>query len=212
MISQRLKEICDFLSPYDSIIDIGCDHAYVCIEMSRRGCQKILATDIHEGALKIANENILKEGLEKKIEMARSDGLKNISTKLYNAIVIAGMGTSTIKHILKEKEKLETIETIILQSNNDLRDLREFMNRMNYKLTREKVIREKNHYYTIMKYTKGIQDLQEIELEFGLFSKENKEYYEHLRKHYQTLLKKINQKNSKYSEIKNKLSLLQNYL
>ena len=58
-VSKRFKAIQDFLNVSDQFIDIGSDHAYVPILMAQRGSKKILATDIHAGALKIARKNII---------------------------------------------------------------------------------------------------------------------------------------------------------
>ena len=67
MKQKRLDAICAFLDPNDCIIDIGCDHAYVPIEMAKRGAKKILATDIHEKALEIAKKTFKESIWEKKL-------------------------------------------------------------------------------------------------------------------------------------------------
>ena len=60
-ISNRLKEISDYISPFDRVIDIGCDHALLDIYL----CElyddiNIIVSDIHEGAIKQAKKNIEK--------------------------------------------------------------------------------------------------------------------------------------------------------
>ena len=210
MKSERLKTICSLLTKEDSIIDIGCDHAYVAIEMARSGAKKVLASDIHPNALAIAQENIKQAGLESKIQTILSDGLKKIDTTSYNTIVIAGMGYSTIKHILSSKEKLQPIQKIILQSNNDLPLLRALMMQEKYFLKKEIILYEKGHYYSVMLYEKKEQQLTEVEIEFGLYSKEHNDYYQDLKKHYQSLLTKVPEEKQK--EIKSKLELLNSYL
>ena len=58
-ISERLKAISDFIDETDRVIDIGCDHAnldiYLCEQYKSIN---IIASDIHEGALKQALSNI----------------------------------------------------------------------------------------------------------------------------------------------------------
>ncbi len=200
MKSRRLEVICDFLAFHDRIIDIGCDHAYVAIEMARRGAKKILATDIHPNALKIAQKNIQDAHFSETIETQLADGLSTIDTKDYQTLVIAGMGTSTICHILSLKEKLVPIQKIILQTNRDFYELRKFMQENNFTLKEEKVIFEENHYYPIMKYIKGKQNLSEDELEFGFFQKENISYYQFLKQKYCSILEKIPQTSYKERE------------
>ena len=181
MNSKRLKAILKFLNKEDCVIDIGCDHAYISIESAKLGCQRVLATDISPGALEIAKRNIQDNHLEERIELKLADGLEGIDSKEYNTIVISGMGTSTIKSIL-QKEKLKTIKKIILQSNNDLYELRKYMNEIGYSLEDEIILKEKKHYYTVMKYKKTSrkQTLQEEQYYFGLYQTKNREYYKYL--------------------------------
>jgi len=211
MISERLKAICAYLSPQDNIIDIGCDHAYVSIEMKKRGCKKVLATDIHEGAIKIAKRNIEESNLD--IEARLSDGLTSIDTKAYDTLVIAGMGASTIEHILSHSEKLKSIKKIILQSNNDLKKLRFFLQHINYFIEDECVIEDMGHFYTIMKCQRGAKELSEIELEFGIYKKENQKYYQITKDYYESILKNIPKNQEKKQEdIERKIHFLKIYL
>ena len=207
MKQKLLEAICSFLTTEDKIIDIGCDHAYVPIYMAKKGATHILATDIHENALNVAKENIQKNHLENTIETLLSDGLDKVDTKNYDTLVLAGMGASTILSILDNKEKLEPIKKIIIQSNNDLEKLRQTMMKQNFTLKEEKILEEKGHYYAIMVYQKGLQKLSEEELLLGLYNPHNKNYYNFLKETYSTILKQ-----SQNEEIKRKLKLVLNYL
>jgi tRNA (adenine22-N1)-methyltransferase len=213
MKQKRLESICTFLDKNDKIIDIGCDHAYVCIEMAKRGCLNILASDIHPKALAIAKKNITNENLHDQIKCQLSDGLKKIETDDYDTLVIAGMGTSTIIHILSESKKLQHISKLVLQSNNDLFALRTFVNNLGYELKQEQVVLENNHFYTIMLWTKGNKILTEEELEFGLYQKENQEFYQAWFNKEQKLLMQIPKNHEKkLNETKKRLKVLQKYL
>ena len=71
-LSSRLKAIAEFVSDGEKIIDIGCDHALLDIYLyQNRKKVKIIASDIHEGALKQAEKNIKKYELEKKIKLLK---------------------------------------------------------------------------------------------------------------------------------------------
>ena len=210
MQSKRINTILSLLSSKDKIIDIGCDHAYVAILMAHKGSKKILATDIHAGALKIAKENIEKEGLENIIKTKLTDGLIGIDTKDYNTLVIAGMGTSTIISILSLKEKFSSITKMIIQSNNDLRLLRKYMVSINYKINREIVVYEKGHYYTIIEYVKGKDNLKPYEYLYGKYNEDNKEYYEFLNQKLDNLLAKV--PSTKSSKLKEEKEYLSHYL
>ena len=190
----RLETILSLLSPNDKIIDIGTDHAYIPMEIAKKGANKVLATDIHRNALEIAQKNIQKNHLENKIETKCTDGL---------------MGTSTIKHILI-KEKLKNIKKIILESHNDLEELRIFMNELEYTLKEEKAVKEREKYYLCMKYEKGKETLTEEEFLFGKKVSSNQFYYEHLKETYESLLSKVPKE--KQEVLTSYISILEKYI
>lgn len=213
MTPLRIKTITSFIEKEDRVVDIGCDHAYLAIDLVKsKKCQRVVASDIHEKALNSAIKNIEKEHLEKEIPTILSDGLENIDQKEIDTIVIAGMGTSTILHILKKVEK-DKIKKMVLQSNNDLYHLRKQTKKMGYYLQEEKVIYEKGHYYNIGKYTKEKRRLKKFELYFGLYDKKNMDYYRSLQKEYQKINTKITYKHFKKKiNLFYKLHLLKKYL
>lgn len=213
MNNKRINEIVRFIEKTDKVIDVGCDHAYTSILCAKLGCKKILATDITQGALNIAIKNIKENNLEEVIKTYLTDGLDNIDTSQFNTIIISGMGTSTIKRILKI-DKLKSIKKIILQSNNDLKELRLYMNSLGYSLKKEKIIFENNHYYTIMKYEKEAgQILKEVQLEFGIYQEEALDYYRYIDKKLDAIYKNIPLKRKKEREENRYLKkLLSNYL
>lgn len=202
MISLRLKTIASFVDPVDHLIDVGCDHAYLSIFLVQHHlCQNVLATDVHENALNNAKKNIQKEHLEEKITLLLSDGLEQVEQEKWDTLVLAGMGTNTIFHILSKVDS-KYIKKVIVQSNHDLYTLRKKMPQYGYYLKEEKIIFEKKHYYVI-----GVYDLQKRkyntrELLFGLYNFQYKAYYQHL---YQKL-KQRNQKIS-YKHLKEKILL-----
>ena len=203
MNSIRLKTIASFIEKEDKVVDVGCDHAYLAIYLMKQElCQNVIATDINQNALKIAENHIKKEGLEEKIPTILSDGLKNVDQNVINTVVISGMGTATILHILENVLK-ERIKKIIIQSNNDLSRLQKKKKKKGYYLQQEKVVFEKGHYYVIGIYTTEKNKMKKRELYFGIFSKENIFYYEYLWKEYQNINKKIS-----YKHIKKKIKVL----
>ena len=60
--------------------------------------------------------------------------IEYLSVYFINTLGIAGMGSSTIKHILNDSSKLVNINKIVTQSNNDHEMLRSFMNQIGYYL------------------------------------------------------------------------------
>ena len=129
-LSNRLKAIAKFVEKKDSVVDVGCDHGYLSIYLKKViNVKKIIASDINQNALNSAINNIKKSNLD--IETVLSDGIKDVNLKGINTLVISGMGTSTILHILSDSDKLKNINKLLLQSNNDHEDLRKNLNLFN---------------------------------------------------------------------------------
>ena len=120
------------------------------------------------------------------------------------------MGTSTIINILSLKEKLSSITKMIIQSNNDLDMLRKYMVSINCKINKEIVVYEKGHYYTIIEYVKGRDNLKPYEYLYGKYNEDNKEYYEFLNQKIDNLLAKV--PSTKSSKLKEEKEYLSHYL
>ena len=132
-ISNRLKCISEFVEDNDKIIDIGCDHALLDIYlMNNKNNINLIASDIHEGAIKNAKNNISKHALLDKIDLRLGDGLNVINENEVDTIIIAGMGYYSIEKILSNSEKMNKIKKIIVQSNTDVVKLRKFIIKLGY--------------------------------------------------------------------------------
>ena len=155
-LSNRLKAIVKFVDKKDSIVDVGCDHGYLSIYLvENKLVKKVIASDINQNALNSAINNIKKSNLN--IETVLSDGIKDVNLKGINTLVISGMGTSTILHILSDSSKLNNISKLLLQSNNDHADLRRNLNKIGYYLEDETYTFDKGKWYVTCKFVKSLQ-------------------------------------------------------
>ncbi len=194
-LPDRLQTIVDLVPKNSKVIDIGTDHAYVPIYLYLNNITAdITATDISSNVLKSTYNNLKKYNLEDKIKLILSDGFKNV-TDAYDLAIIAGMGTHTIIDILKAKD---LPKTLIISSNNDYPLLREYLNSINYTLSKEMAILDNNKYYLIMYYVYGKENLSKEEILFG--KSNNNDYYNYLHNLY-----------SKYPKYKEYLELLEKY-
>ena len=168
-LSLRLKQVYDFIEDNTNIVDIGCDHGLLDIyAYQNKKNIKIIASDVNKNALNNAKANIKKYKLEKKIPTILSNGLNNIDTKDLDTIIISGMGAHTIVGILRtNREKLNTINTLIIQSNNDHDFLRKKIIELGYYIEDEEIVKEKKFFYTIIKFKKGKKKYSKKELYFG---------------------------------------------
>lgn len=133
------------------VIDVGCDHAYLDIYLTSSGRNHCIASDISPYVLEKTRHMISLYHLEDKIEVVLSDGLQEIEVFKDDVVVLAGMGTSTIIHILEEK----CSDHMILSSHNDLDKLRLFIEQTGFFVDREEVVLEKGIYYVIMSVKRG---------------------------------------------------------
>ena len=187
-LSDRLKAIVKFVDKKDSIVDVGCDHGYLSIYlMDNKLVKKVIASDINQNALNSAINNIKKSNLV--IETVLSDGIKDINLKGINTLVISGMGTSTILHILSDTSKLKNINKLLLQSNNDHEILRRSLNNIGYYLEDESYTFDKGKWYVTCKFVKSEQNNNEDVIKYGLLN--NSEYNQYLLDYEDNIVKRI---------------------
>lgn len=194
-ISNRLKTIADMIDSNYHVIDVGCDHALLDIYLTLNKKIKCTAIDNKEKVIKYSKENIEKYNLTSKIELILNDGLENIKIHDDDIIVLAGLGTKTILNIIANKN----IKHLIVQSNDDVYNLRYQLTKLNYKVIDEKIVYEKKKYYTIIKLEKGKAKYSKKELEYGpiLLKEKNKVFDKYLIKridYFEMLLKQVPQK------------------
>lgn len=205
MALKRIKAIASLVPNDAFVLDIGTDHAYLPIYLIKNNIAKyVYASDVAEGAIKQAISNINKYSYNDKIKTFLTDGIKGIP-KDYNVITISGMGTETIKKILNSNLFLETY---IIQSNNDLYELRKFFNENDYKIEKEIIVYEGRIYYSIIKFVKGEQKLNDAELHFGISY--DKAYLNHLKTKFERIIKNVPE--NKNNDIKKQLEQINSLL
>ena len=145
----RLKKIVDLVPPSETIADIGCDHAYVSIELVKSGkAGHALACDINQGPLRSAKENIISEGLSSQIETRLCDGLEAVKPHEADSVIIAGMGGLLMEHILMKR--LHDFDRFILSPQSDIEHFRRFLIENDMLITSETMIIDDRKFYTIL--------------------------------------------------------------
>lgn len=194
-LSKRLQLVASFVPDNSYLIDVGCDHAFLDIYLYNNLKNiKILATDINENPLKIAEENINKYGLKGKIKLKQQDGIKNLDKEI-DTIVIAGMGGILISDILSQKEYLENIKTIIVSPNNDFELVRKTLSKIGFMIQKEALITENKITYLVIRAKRGKK--KRINYFFGTLKANNLEviyYYTKLLQTNTKILKKLPKK------------------
>ena len=182
MLSKRLEAVASLITT-DSIIDVGCDHGYLDIYLTKKGI-KCRATDISRNALNAALTNFKKYNLD--IETICTDGLNNIDIKDTDTIVIAGMGTDTIIKILNKNINNE----LVILTHNHLEGLRRYVVSLGYYIDKEVFVMDNNEPYIIMKFKKGTVSYSNYDYIIGPTITDIN-YYNYLITKYTNILKNI---------------------
>lgn len=176
-LSKRLKTIADMVDDNYRVIDVGCDHGLLDIYLTMNDIECV-AIDNKESVLKYSRKNINEYGLSDKIKILHNDGLKNININNNDLIILAGLGTNTILNVIKNKN----VGQMIVQSNDDVYNLRLNLLNQGYKIIDEKIVYEKK-YYVIIKWVKGKAKYNRAQLKYGplLLKEKSKEFVNYLK-------------------------------
>lgn len=195
-MSNRLETIIKYIDANDRVVDVGCDHAKVSIELANKGIPSI-ASDINEGIINKRKG----EDYSSLITFIVSDGLKDIDDTLYDTVITSGMGSALIYDIISNSTL--NFNKLITVSNNDYYDLRKNITSLGFVIDKEEIIFEKGKYYNLIVFIKGNKEYTEEELLLGV-NHQNielfKDYKLYLINKYNEILKKIPK--DKINEIK----------
>ncbi len=175
-ISKRLHLIASMIDKGSIIADVGCDHALLDIYLSKNGLvKKAIACDVAPGPLKEAIKNVSLSNVFN-IDVRLGDGLDAINKEdNVNTIVISGLGYQKILDILRiGQEKLNGVDTVIIQSNTGYDKIRRALNKMGYYVKDEALVKERDIIYVVIKFQKGYIKHNKKEIYFGPVLLENK--------------------------------------
>ena len=167
-LSSRLQAIHDML-PKGVIADIGSDHGKLMIALFKSGkLIKGYAVENNKGPYQRLVKALEEAELIDKIIPLFSDGIEDIPPEVKH-IVLAGMGGDLIIDILKKHpEKLKLISTIVVDAHGAVAKVREEISKMGFAIAEEKMIKEDDKYYEIIKFIRAdIANYSDQDLEFG---------------------------------------------
>ena len=167
-LSIRLQTIHDML-PKGVTADIGSDHGKLMIALFKSGkITRGYAVENKKGPYQRLVKVLEKEGLIDNIIPLFSDGIEDLPADTKN-IVLAGMGGDLIVSILlKHPEKLKLVSTIVVDAHGASNKVREEISKLGYAIAEEKMVKEDDKYYEIIKFIKAdIASYTEEDLEFG---------------------------------------------
>ena len=167
-LSKRLQAIHDML-PKGVTADVGSDHGKLMIALFKSGkVTKGYAIENKKGPYQRLVKALEKEGLIDDIIPLFSDGIEDLPPEVKN-IVLAGMGGDLIIKILKKHpEKLKLVSTIIVDAHGAVAKVREEISQMGYIIADEKMVKEDDKFYEIIKFIRAdIAIYTNEDIEFG---------------------------------------------
>lgn len=159
-LSDRLRTISGMVTDHSLLLDVGCDHAYVSINLVSEGRARLAyATDVRQGPLEAARRHIEEAGLSERIQTAVCDGIpSDFKDKLplqkgeHRSLVIAGMGGRLILSILERGGKrLDDIDEFILSPQSEYAAFRAGITKKGLVIQDEILLKEEGKFYVVLR-------------------------------------------------------------
>ena len=225
-IPKRMLAIANLVDNSKVLADVGCDHAYISINLLENSkAERIIASDLREGPLNIAKDNIKLEGFEERIETRLCAGLCGYEAGEVDTILISGMGGMLVKEILSESiDVVRRADTLILEPQSDLRVVRAYLKDIGFEIIDEDMLNEGGKYYQIIKAVKSKERMEVCddigamaENEFGpiLIKKKHPVLLEFLKKrknHFERLLQNKSFLTSQSATNNDRIAIIENEL
>lgn len=153
-MAKRIKTLASLIPNGSVVADIGCDHAYLIIELLKNNQIKYAyAIDNKDGPIKNAKNNIKRYNLEKFVEVIKANGLSFPFNKKINTLVFAGLGGNNVIDIInKDIDKLKNIDYIITDIHRDDLKVQKYLLSLGFKLTNSVDIIDKQKKYHLCRY------------------------------------------------------------
>ncbi len=155
-LSKRLRMNAGLVPEGAKVADIGCDHGYVSIYLAEKKNCRVIATDVNEGPLSTARENIAAAGLAGRVECRLGDGLGQLVPGEADTLLIAGMGGMLTCRILRENPAvLAEIKTLVLQPQSDVSAVRKMLCELRFRIDREAFCTDAGKDYIAIRAIRG---------------------------------------------------------
>ena len=146
MLTERLAAIADEIEKGESVADIGTDHGYLPMYLTKEEISpKVIMADISKGSLNKARRNCRELMPEVKFDFRNGNGLRVIKKGEVDVIVIAGMGGNLICDILgRDLGKAKSCKKLILQPRNNSGCVRSFLYEKGFDIITDLLVMEGN--------------------------------------------------------------------
>lgn len=218
LLSPRMMMVSHCVKPCEVVYDIGTDHCYIPIYLiQKKVCKKAVATDIRQGPIDKALENIRYFNLSEEIKAFVSDGISHVGEKAN--IVISGMGADVIINILSDHmDYAKKAEQLVIQCQSRTEHLRSFLWENGFSINKEDLILERAKVYNAFSanYIGKVESFTHTEAVISKYLIDTKHPLLHIyiNKHLKKLedmikgLKKSNQSNQQLVLMKKEMEII----
>ncbi len=170
-LPRRLKVCADLTYGARVLADIGTDHAYLAIYLVERGLiSRAVCTDVNEGPLLRAINNVESSGLSRLVDFRLTDGARELADCGADTYAVCGMGGELIADIISHAPHLmnENI-TLVLQPMSRPEALRTCLFALGFDIEREECVSDAGKHYVAMRarYSGRVRQASEGEIYFG---------------------------------------------
>ena len=172
-LSARLQALADMVSEDRIVCDVGCDHGKLAYNLLKsQVVDYVYISDISKSSLQKAIDLLTRNNMN--FTAICCDGLSKYDGVELDECIIAGMGgEEIIKIISNSKAK---VNSYILSPQHNIIETKKFILGLDYKITFDIIIKDKDKFYNIIKCEKSQikQKYTELDLYFGKDSFINK--------------------------------------
>ena len=151
-MTPRLLTVASLVRKGAVVADVGTDHAYLPIYLISNGvASSAVASDINEGPLLRAENNVRRFHLANRIALRLTPGLQGIEELAPTDILICGMGGELIASILEAAPFVkDPAIRLILQPMTSVRELRLWLAANGFAVSEERFAAEKEKLYVVL--------------------------------------------------------------
>ena len=156
-LSERLLAAAGMVTKGNIVADVGCDHAYTSIYLCQAGiAPKVIAMDVNKGPLVGAKAHVEEAGLSENIDIRLSDGLQKLIPGEADSVLLCGMGGLLMIKILSDYPQVTaSLKELILQPQSEVGEVRHFLHKQGYEITKEHMLKEDGKFYVMMRAVKS---------------------------------------------------------
>lgn len=170
-INKRLLACSSLVTEGAYLADVGTDHGYLPIYLLEGGkIQRAVLSDINEGPLAKARENVILFGLSDSVELILSDGASALSGKGITDLCVAGMGGELIAAIISKAPFIKTDRVkLILQPMSRPEALRAYLWDNGFEITNEIYVTDEGKHYVCLcaEFSGGSPEYSRADALFG---------------------------------------------